>query len=477
MNKLDWALAHVRAGRWVIPLHNILPSGRCSCGRMKKQKDGTRSPCVSGKHPRTRRGVYDASNNEQQVRKWWREWRHANIGVATGLKYGLLAVDEDGPIGAECSRCVQEQFGAFPETVIARSGSGVGRHRLFLPPDAVPDCYDAHNFKRVSGKRGGQKLQLQGDGSYIVAVGSDHKSGNTYRWEVSPEQMEIAKVPAYMLNGEWRRVAKSVQARLEGTVVDCVPNTTSSVFSSLSTTREDHQNHQNHQTIGTSKRVASDQALADALGTPERLVVHLALTASGQTNDRVWDLMRGLKLNLGLSEHESVDQWGRQWFQANQYHIKDEDEWGLMREKMRSAYETVAIPLGDGARLEEAWRLATSMPLPPEASRFFDSVGLTVALLAQLQAQTPGVPFALSQYQLAGCLTQHRGKPISPRRCYSILSDLQAKRNGAILTLVRKGNPAHGLANIYLYSGGMVASTSPSPDGSAPTSEARDSER
>jgi hypothetical protein len=78
---LETARYYASVGLHVLPLHNATAGGRCSCGRANCQ-----SP---GKHPRTKRGVKEASTDPKQIETWWRNASAANIGVATGLVSGL----------------------------------------------------------------------------------------------------------------------------------------------------------------------------------------------------------------------------------------------------------------------------------------------------------------------------------------------------------------------------------------------------
>ena len=73
----DWA---------VFPVHSI-KDGACTCG----QPD-----CGSpGKHPRTAKGLNDATKDQQVIKEWWVQWPDSNIGVRTGQVSGIMAVDLD----------------------------------------------------------------------------------------------------------------------------------------------------------------------------------------------------------------------------------------------------------------------------------------------------------------------------------------------------------------------------------------------
>lgn len=200
MNAPDWsgvlgawrapsgaAVAYAEAGIPVLPLFRPLHhDGRrvvCSCGKAE---------CKSvGKHPvgaLVPHGVADASTGPEQVRVWWRWWRHANVGIATGPRSGVLVLDVDPRNGGDASLAALEvQHGALPATVRARTGSG-GAHILFAWPAGV---------ERLAGKLG-QGLDVKGAGGYIVVSPSLHASGGRYAW--TTPRAELAPVPAWVLD-------------------------------------------------------------------------------------------------------------------------------------------------------------------------------------------------------------------------------------------------------------------------------------
>src|SRR5690242_4062686 len=66
------ALACARRGWRVFPLHMPREKDACSCNK---------PDCHSvGKHPRTPKGVKDATTDAEQIRCWWSMWPDANIG-------------------------------------------------------------------------------------------------------------------------------------------------------------------------------------------------------------------------------------------------------------------------------------------------------------------------------------------------------------------------------------------------------------
>src|SRR4051794_8544312 len=173
---LEAALWYVNHGIPVFPLHSPVPGG-CSC----------RDPeCDSpAKHPRTLHGLSDATIDPDQVRKWWTRWPDANIGILTGSKAQLLAVDVDPRNGGnESLEDLVAQHGRFPDTAEQISGGG-GRHFIFrYPGGSVP-------------KKLAPGIDLKGDGGYIVAAPSLHPSGRRYEWDgIAGEKALLDPAPA-----------------------------------------------------------------------------------------------------------------------------------------------------------------------------------------------------------------------------------------------------------------------------------------
>ena len=85
------AVEYTMRGLAVFPCYTVV-NGRCSC-RKGEQCDRP------GKHPKTRRGLNDASRDPNVVLRWWRADPTANIGIATGRIGHLLVLDIDGAAG------------------------------------------------------------------------------------------------------------------------------------------------------------------------------------------------------------------------------------------------------------------------------------------------------------------------------------------------------------------------------------------
>jgi putative DNA primase/helicase len=166
---LESALA-LAAGWRVVPLHTPIDDA-CDC-RMPD--------CSSpGKHPRTRNGLHDATTDPDQIRRWWAMWPGANIGIA--IPSSMVAVDIDGPEGVAA---LQAGGYALPDTATVETGRG--HHYLYRtvapigPKTAILP-----------------KVDIRGQGSYLVAPPSLHSTGRRYRWLRRLEE-GIAEAPAWI---------------------------------------------------------------------------------------------------------------------------------------------------------------------------------------------------------------------------------------------------------------------------------------
>ncbi len=165
---LQAALRYVNRRGWpVFPLQSIR-EGVCTCSA------GPKCGSNSGKHPRTKHGLYDASTDERQIREWWTRWPDANIGVPTGAISGLLVLDIDPRNhGDDSLAALLHQFGSLPPTLEALTGGG-GRHIVFqYPATGGP----------ISSGRLEDGIDVKADGGYIVVAPSLHLSGNRYTWQ------------------------------------------------------------------------------------------------------------------------------------------------------------------------------------------------------------------------------------------------------------------------------------------------------
>ena len=178
---LSAALGYAGRGWRVFPLHTPLDGG-CTCRK--------RGSCTqSGKHPRTRNGVKDASAHPGQIEQWWSKWPDANIGIATGKDSGLMVLtwttrttDE----AATISRSRVADHRVLPQTLTATTGNG--EHLFF----AYPGVEVGNSASKLA-----ENVDVRGDGGSVVAAPSLHANGKRYAWR-EPE-LALAQAPRWLL--------------------------------------------------------------------------------------------------------------------------------------------------------------------------------------------------------------------------------------------------------------------------------------
>ena len=167
----DAAIVYARRGWPVFPCHSpMATAGGCSCGRVD---------CASpAKHPRIAGGLNSATTEDAQLRRWWARWPHANVGVRTGAASGVVVIDIDPDHGGERALGILlAEHGNLPDGRVVRTGSG-GRHLWFRHPGGV--------VRNDAGRRLGPGLDIRGDGGYVIAPPSRHRSGGLYSVESQP---------------------------------------------------------------------------------------------------------------------------------------------------------------------------------------------------------------------------------------------------------------------------------------------------
>lgn len=181
------ALDYARQGFWVFPCHTPVPGGGCSCHSREKDHP-------TGKHPRTRNGLSDASVDADRIERWWTMWPDANIGISCGPS-GLVVVDVDPRHGGDESwRDITQSLGQdLDETRIGATGGG-GQHYVYRCPinETVQSWASTERFTGPLGPG----VDLRASGGYIVAPPSIHASGALYFWE---DDREPAVLPYKLL--------------------------------------------------------------------------------------------------------------------------------------------------------------------------------------------------------------------------------------------------------------------------------------
>lgn len=178
MSNLEAALSYIARGWAVFPCHHVVwtptPDGMspaCSCRR------GLECGANTGKHPRIRGGFHSATIDEAEVRGWWTKWPEANVGIATGAPSGLTVVDLDGDAGFHELQALLAGD-TLPGAPAVQTGSG------------------AHLYFAWTGERSSArgKVHIRGEGGYVIAPPSNHRSGRSYQW-LTPPDSSLSPLP------------------------------------------------------------------------------------------------------------------------------------------------------------------------------------------------------------------------------------------------------------------------------------------
>lgn len=150
---IEYALKYLKDVKW-----SIMPIIR---GKRKK-------PAVTWKQYQTKLPT------AKEVRRWWKDFPDANIGVITGKLSGIMCVDFDGNDSIEIFKA---RVCDLPDTLIQKSGrEGFGRHYVFK----FPENYVVRNVQDLF--EDGSGIDIRGEGGYFVIAPSVHLSGNVYEW-------------------------------------------------------------------------------------------------------------------------------------------------------------------------------------------------------------------------------------------------------------------------------------------------------
>lgn len=189
----------------LVPLHSLKPDGHCTCNRGEQCGVGGR-----GKHPRVTEWQKKASCEAATIERWWgQQWPAANIGVKLGPESGIIDVECDSD---EAERALSELFDHdFPITPTWLAARG--KHRLFQWTDDLPGATAKAvlKFHGIEFRVGGGGL-----GAQSVLPPSRHPSGAQYRWLVDPATVDVAVLPAAVierLRGGSQNSSKAASSR------------------------------------------------------------------------------------------------------------------------------------------------------------------------------------------------------------------------------------------------------------------------
>lgn len=197
--RLDKAMEYAERGWKVFPLHTMNGS-ICSCGNQN---------CSSAaKHPRIKEWQNFCSREEKDIHEWWHKWPDANVGLATGKASGFFVLDIDPRHGGkESLQELVKKHGVLPKTLASNTGGG-GYHLFFNDQDAT-----IRNRTNIL-----PGLDIRGDGGYVVAPPSFHKSGRPYAWVKDFKDCSISDPPEWLLDFFMARDFSASTQTLQGAV-------------------------------------------------------------------------------------------------------------------------------------------------------------------------------------------------------------------------------------------------------------------
>ena len=153
-----------------------MPTRGCLKAALKYARRGWAVFPLDGKRPYLgTNGHSEATTDVQQIRRWWRQWPEANVGIACDSQRGPIVVDIDGGNGPALAELLH-----LPPTREATSQRPGRRHLYFGP------MLDGTRIPRkIKLKYQGVKYSLDvlGDGGYVVAPPSIHpETDKPYVW-------------------------------------------------------------------------------------------------------------------------------------------------------------------------------------------------------------------------------------------------------------------------------------------------------
>lgn len=162
-------------GFHIFPVHGIDDNMQCTCGDPLCESQG--------KHPACPNGCSDATADITEVLRLWGGRKGLNVGIATGKASNCFVVDIDGPQAEKDLQDLIEKHGELPDTL--QQTTGRGRHLFFKYPK---------NVQKIKTRRGviGEKIDIRGDGGYVVGYKSTHKTGAVYNFVNPLEVIETA---------------------------------------------------------------------------------------------------------------------------------------------------------------------------------------------------------------------------------------------------------------------------------------------
>ena len=157
MTKLDIQIMLMELGFKLIELYGISEQGACTCIK------GASCNC-SGKHPVKQKWQENYIKSREELDEILCHRPNANFGIITGN--GLVVIDVDARHGGLES--LEQIRDLINPTMTVKTGRG-GYHFYYKTDEEIRN--------RANVLPG---IDVRGEGGYVVAPGSLHKSGNVY---------------------------------------------------------------------------------------------------------------------------------------------------------------------------------------------------------------------------------------------------------------------------------------------------------
>jgi len=154
-------------------------------------------PCKkAGKEPQIRAWNRAATNDKRQIELWCQQFADCNWGLATGAGSKVFVLDLDSHLGLNsfwelCYKNFLTVDAIVSGTLATKTPNGA--HIYFeYPTDGVI---------RNSASKVAARVDIRGEGGYVLVPPSVHPSGETYRWTAGcDEKTQIANAPAWLLD-------------------------------------------------------------------------------------------------------------------------------------------------------------------------------------------------------------------------------------------------------------------------------------
>ena len=123
----------------------------------------------------------DDAPSDAEITNW--DASEFNVCIVTGSPSGIVVLDVDSP---EAHKLVDAL--GLPRTPQVRTSRGY--HLYFRCPG-----FSIRNGVMI----GGEKLDVRGDGGYVIGAGSVHPNGTKYEWTISPDEEAFAAFPSQLI--------------------------------------------------------------------------------------------------------------------------------------------------------------------------------------------------------------------------------------------------------------------------------------